>query len=138
MQLESIMSRSAKWSNLIWSLGILGALTAYFARIAALGSYVPGLFGFFFVSWAICLPVSVFIVLLRSLRLIGRSGFIYVFLGLSCFYLGNCGLFFGIGDMKRDTLWVVLYWLTVVIGIFIFVDTFIIEIPGFSSKRVKK
>jgi hypothetical protein len=138
MQLKSLMKRSPKWSNLILSLGILGAVSIYFVRVASHGSYVPGLFGFFFVSWAICLPVSVFIILLRLLRVVGRAGFAYLFLGLSCLYLGNCGLFFGIGDMKRDALWIALYWVTIVIGIFILFDTFIMEIPGFPSKRVDK
>ena len=130
------MSRSAKWLNLIYSLAILGALSVYFAWMAGHGSCVPGLFGFFFVSWAICLPVSLFIVLLRLLRVIGRLEFVYVFLGVGCFYLGNCGLLFGIGNMKRDALWVGLYWATIVIGIFILVDIFFMEIPGFPSKRI--
>jgi hypothetical protein len=132
------MRTSAKWWNLVWSVAILAALTIYFARIANQGSNVLGLFGFFFVCWVICLPGSVFIVLLRLFRVIGRAGFVYVFVGLSCFYLGNCGLFFGIGDIKRDVLWVALYWVTIVIGIFILVDAFIMEIPGFPSKRVHK
>jgi hypothetical protein len=135
---KSIMSTSIKWWNLVWSVAILASLTTYFARIPNQGSDVLGLFGFFFVCWVVCLPVSLFIVLLRSFRVMGRSGFVYVFAGLSCFYLGNCGLFFGIGDIKRDALWVALYWVTIVIGIFILVDTFIIEIPGFPSKRVDK
>jgi len=132
------MNRSAKWSNLIWTLGILGTVSEYFTRIAALGSYVPGLFGFFFVSWAICLPVSLFILFLRLVRVIGRATFVYVFLGICCFYLGNCGLLFGIGDIKRDVLWIVLYGVTVTIGTFILVDIFFMEIPGFPAKRVDK
>jgi hypothetical protein len=132
------MSTSAKWWNLVWSVGILATLTTYFARIQNQGSDVMGLFGFFFVSWAICLPVAVLILLLRLLRVIGRASFVYVFLGLCCLYLGNCGLFFGIGDVKRDALWVVLYCVTVAIGIFILADTFIMEIPGFRSKRIDK
>jgi hypothetical protein len=132
------MSTSAKWWNLVWSVAILAALTTYFALVPNQGSDVLGLFGFFLVCWMICLPLSVFIILLRLFRLIGRAGFVYVFLGLSCLYLGNCGLFFGIGDIKRDALWVALYWVTVVIGIFILADTFIMEIPGFRSKRINK
>ena len=129
------MSKSAKWWNLVLSAAILAALSIYFARIANQG---PGLFGFFFVSWAICLPASVFIVLLRLFTVIGRTAFVYVFLGLSCFYLGNYGLFFGIGDIKRDALWVALYWVTIVIGIVILVDIFIFEILRISSKKVHK
>ena len=138
MQLRSIMSRSAKWSNLIWSVAIIGVMSAYFERIADLGSYVPWLFGFFFVSWAICLPVSLVILFFRLLRMIGRAAFVYVFIGTCCFYLGNCGLLFGIGDIKRDSLWIVFYWVTVTIGVFVLADIFFMEIPEFQSKRVDK
>jgi len=129
---------STKWFNFIWSLAILGAVSLSFVQIARHASSPPGLFGFFFLSWAVCLPISILIVLLRVLRIIGRSAFGYVFIGLSCFYLGNYGLFFGIGDIKRDALWVALYWVTVVIGIFILVDIFILEILEFPLKRVNK
>jgi hypothetical protein len=132
------MNTSAKWPNLIWSLVILGAISACFSRIASHGSLVPGLFGFFFVSWAVCLPVSLLIFLMRLFRVIGRTAFLYTFMGLSCFYLGNYGLFFGIGDIKRDALWMALYWVTIVIGICILVDIFIIEILGLPIKRVEK
>jgi hypothetical protein len=123
---------------LVLSAAILAALSTYFARIANQGSDVPGLFGFFFVSWAICLPASMLIVLLRLFGVIGRAGFVYVFLGLSCFYLGNYGLFWGIGDIKRDALWVALYWVTIIVGIIILVDIFILEILRISSKKAHK
>jgi hypothetical protein len=132
------MSKFAKWWNLVLSAAILAALSTYFARIANQGSDVPGLFGFFFVSWAICLPASMLIVLLRLFGVIGRAGFVYVFLGLSCFYLGNYGLFWGIGDIKRDALWVALYWVTIIVGIIILVDIFILEILRISSKKAHK
>ena len=132
------MSKFAKWWNLVLSAATLAALSTYFARIANQGSEVPGLFGFFFVGWAICLPASVLIVLLRLFGVIGRAGFVYVFLGLSCFYLGNYGLFLGIGDIKRDALFVVLYWITIVIGIVILVDIFILEIFRIPSKKLHK
>lgn len=129
---------SAKWWNLVWSVAILATLTTYFARIARYGSNVLGIFGFFFVSWAVCLPISLFIVLLRLFRVIGRVGFVYIFLDVSCFYLGNYGLFFCIDDIKKEALWVVLYMITIIIGIFMLADAFIMEIPGFPSKRIEK
>jgi hypothetical protein len=129
------MNTFAKWWNLAWSVAILAALTTYFARIANQGSNVLGLFGFFFVSWAVCLPISLFIVLLRLFRVIGRAGFVYIFLGVSCFYLGNYGLFFCIDNIKSEALWVALYMATILISIFILVDAFVLEVPGLKHSK---
>jgi hypothetical protein len=132
------MNTSGKWWKLAWSAAILTALTIYFTAIPNQGSDGVGIFGSLFVCWLICLPVSVLIVVFRLFRMIGRTGFVYVFVGLSCFYLGNCGLFLGIGEINRDALWVGLYCITIFIGIFILLDSFIIEIRRVPSKKLSK
>jgi len=129
------MNTYAKWWKLAWSAAILAALTIYFTQIPNQGSEGVGLFGFLFLSWVTCLPASVLVVVIRLFGIIGRTSFVYVFVGLSCFYFGNCGLFLGIGEVNRDALWICLYGITIIIGIILLVDSFVIEIRRFSSQK---
>jgi hypothetical protein len=135
MQLVPKKKFDVKWANLIWSMVILFALTICSISVNRHGPYVPGLFGFFIVGWTVCLPAAVIVVILRLLRLINRGVFLYVFSGVACFYLGICGLYFGVGDLKRDELWALLYGLTIALGIFILVDAFVLEIPGIRKSK---
>jgi hypothetical protein len=135
MQLETKIQFDVKWPNLVWSIVILFALTICSIGISRHGSYVPGLFGFFIVSWMVCLPAATIVLILRLLRIINRGMFPYVFSGVTCFYLGICGLFFGVEDLKRNELWVVLYGLTIALAIFILVDAFVLELPGIRKTK---
>jgi hypothetical protein len=136
MQLKIKAEQSVKWSNLIWSIVILFSLTLYFIKITWNGPHLPGLFGFFLVSWLVCLPAALIVLLLRLFRFVNREAFIYIFLGVSSFYLGICGLYFGVGNVTRDAIWVFLYTITTAISIFMLVDAFVLEIPGIRKSKI--
>jgi hypothetical protein len=105
-----------------------------FIRLSMNGSGVLGVFGWFIVYWMVILFVSVITFLLRLFNVIRRQSLSYICLGLGSFLTGVIGLFIGIGDVHRDQFWLCLYLITIVLGLIMLSDTFIINL--FSQKEL--
>ena len=94
------------------------------------GSGVPGIFGWFWVYWMIILFLSAAIFVLRLFKSARRQSLTYIGLGLGSFLMGVTGLFIGIGDIHRDMLWLCLYLITIVLGLIMLSDTFIMNLTN--------
>jgi hypothetical protein len=94
------------------------------------GSGVPGIFGWFLVYWMIILFLSAAIFVFRLFKSARRQSLSYICLGLGSFLMGVTGLFIGIGDIHRDMLWLCLYLATIVLGLIMLSDTFIMNLIG--------
>jgi hypothetical protein len=94
------------------------------------GSGVPGIFGWFWVYWMIILFLSAAIFILRLFKSARRQSLSYIGLGLGSFLTGVIGLFIGIGEIHRDMLWLCLYLATIVLGLIMLSDTFIVNLTN--------
>jgi hypothetical protein len=92
------------------------------------GSGVPGIFGWFWVYWLAILLLSGIAFILRLFNVIKRISVLYICLGLGSLLTGVIGLFIGVGDIQRDLLWLVLYLVTIIIGLIMLSDTFVIKL----------
>ena len=125
-----------KWISLLWSIVLLGLLTLILAYLSSRPSdaIIDRAFGYGLTVWIIVCIVSPIILILRLFRIIqSSSSFIYILIGTASIAIGILGLYFiGPGDhFKNKTSILSILSLNVLIGLFIYVDAFVITIPGF-------
>jgi hypothetical protein len=119
-----------KWLFLISSMAFHTIMALLFIRLSMNGSGVPGIFGWFWVYWMAILFLSVIVFVLRLFNVVKRNSLIYICLGLGSLLMGIIGLFIGVGDLHRDLLWLCLYLTTIVLGLIMLSDTFVISLIG--------
>ena len=92
------------------------------------GSGVPGIFGWYLAYWMIILFLSAAIFVFRFFKIVKRQSLGYICLGLGSFLTGVIGLFIGIGDIHRDLIWLCLYLATIVLGLIMLSDAFVMNL----------
>jgi len=117
-----------KWLFLISSLAFHTIMAQLFIKLSMRGSGVPGIFGWFLVYWMTILFLSVIAFVLRLFKVVNRMSLPYICFGLGSLLTGVIGLFIGIGDINRDLLWLILYLTTVILGLIMLSDTFVINL----------
>lgn len=117
-----------KWLFLIASLAFHTIMALLFLKLSMYGSGMPGIFGWFWVYWIVILFLSATIFVLRLFRIARRQSLSYIALGLGSFLMGVTGLFIGIGDVHRDMLWLCLYLTTIVLGLIMLSDAFVMNL----------
>jgi len=128
-----------KWINLLWSIVLLGLLSLIIAYLSSRSSdtIVGPAFGYALIVWIVVCIISPIILILRLLRIIrSSSSFIYILTGTASIAIGIFGLYFlAPGDyFKNKPVILVILSLNVLIGLFVYVDAFIIKIPGFRKE----
>lgn len=117
-----------KWLYLISGLAFHTFMAVLFVKLSMRGSGVPGIFGWSWAYWMVILSLSVVIFVLRLFNIVGRESLSYICLGLGSFLTGVVGLFIGVGDIHRDLLWLCLYIATIVLGLIMLSDSFIMNL----------
>lgn len=86
-----------------------------------------GVFGLFLFYWIIFFVAALITAVLRVSGVIDGSSFLYILLGSGCLYLGLIGLFFAVGNIKRDILWLTLYLLTITLSLSMLADSLLFD-----------
>jgi hypothetical protein len=123
-----------KWVNLLWSIVLLGLITFFFTWLDSHNTGVISAgFGFAVIAWVVFWIISPIILFLRIFRIIKyATGFIYIFTGTANIAIGLSGLCFILhSTVRKDYPTTILLMINVLIGLFIFTDSFIITIPGY-------
>lgn len=114
-----------KWISLIASLIILAIFTELCLRMVGRSTEVIGVWGFVFIFWIFCVFGGLIVFALRLLHILSKNSFIYIFLSVSCLYLGIMGLFLGIGNNKIDVILILAFNATLVLSLIMLTDSFI-------------
>jgi hypothetical protein len=117
-----------KWVFLISGLAFHSIMALLFVRLSMRGSGVPGVYGWFLVYWIAILCLSSIALVLRLCSVLKRKSLSYIYLGLGSFLTGIIGLFIGIGDIHRDLIWLCLYLTTILLGLLMLSDVFIVNL----------
>jgi hypothetical protein len=127
---------SLKWQKLLWSAIVLLALGLLYNRCDNRNESLFGMFGLLLMSWSITIWMSAIVLILRLFRLLGRENFIYIFTGSTSLILGIWETYINIfSPGKIDAFWLSIGLLTLGISIFILIDVFVEEIPGFRKLK---
>jgi hypothetical protein len=124
---------SLKWPKLIWSIVLVFAGTFIVERFTTNHPSILGVFGFFFVAWAVALLIRLVVFLLRLFRLVGRWSFLYIFTAATTMFLAVCGLWLTRGYTSGFGFWIFLYFFTLAVAALMLIDIYLVEIPGFSD-----
>jgi hypothetical protein len=127
-----------KWVNLLWSIVLLGFIILFFARLSSRSTGVISAgFGFAAIAWVAIVVVSPIILLLRIFRVIKyATSFIYILTGTANFAIGLPGLYYVIRSATQNGYQpAMLLIINVLIGSFIYIDSFIITIPGYRRDK---
>ena len=127
-----------KWTKLLWSVIILGSIALILAWLTSrsTGGIISAWFPFALLIWLIvslCSPAVLILRLLRTIR--SADSFIYIFTGTANLATGIPGIVFGSHDPTSDIFIFIGFVLNVLFGAFIFIDAFLITIPGFVRER---
>lgn len=128
-----------KWVYLLWSVVLLGGLALLFSIVSSnsLGKISPA-FELAVITWIVICIVSPVILILRLLRTIrNASSFIYVLMGTANLAIGIIGLSYIIPakNALTDSIILLVLFLNVLMGAFVYVDIFIKTLPGFTKKQ---
>lgn len=128
-----------KWINLLWSIVLLGSLSLILAFLSSRASdtIVGPAFGYALIVWIVICIVSPIILVLRLFRIIRTSSaFIYILAGTASIAIGILGLYFlAPGDyFKNKTSILGILSLNLLIGLFIFIDSFVKTIPALRNE----
>jgi len=123
-----------KWISLLWSIVLMGLLTllVYLSSRPSNATIDPA-FGYGLIIWMVICVVSPIILMLRLFRLIrSSSSFIYILTGTASIAIGILGLYLVTpSDQFRNKNSILLILsINVLIGLFIYIDAFVITIPG--------
>ena len=117
-----------KWLFLVSGLTFHSLITLLFIHVSRNSTGVLGFFGWFIVYWMFILSFSIVALVLRLFGVLRRQGLLYIYLGLGSFLTGLTGVFIGVGDIKRDILWICLYFATIVLGSTMLSESFIVNL----------
>lgn|SRR5260221_13503323 len=127
-----------KWVNLLWSVVVLGFITLFFARLSTRSTGpISGAVGYAAIVWITILVISPIILLLRIFRAIKNSSFfIYILTGTANFAIGIPGLYFVFhSNVSLGYTTTFLLLLNILMGSFVYIDTFITTIPGYRTTK---
>ena len=129
-----------KWISLLWSIVLIGLLTLILAHLSSRpsDSIIDPAFGYGLIAWVVVCIVSPIILALRLFRIIrSSSSFIYILTGTASIAIGILGLYFMApgADYKNKTGILLILLCNVLLGLFVFIDAFIVTIPGFRKDR---
>jgi len=129
-----------KWISLLWSIVLLGVLTLILTYLSSRPADVTigPAFRYAIIVWIVVCIISPVIVILRLFRIIrSASSFAYVLTGTASIAIGILGLYFMApgADYKNKTGILLILLCNVLLGLFVFIDAFIVTIPGFRKDR---
>ena len=127
-----------KWVNLLWSLVIVASCTLFCIWInpRSTGPLGAG-FSFAVLAWAACILISPVVLLMRILRVMKKAdNFVYILLGTANLAIGLLGMYAELhSPPKLDYQVIACITINIIFGCFVFVDTFIMTIPGYQRKN---
>jgi hypothetical protein len=127
-----------KWVYLFWSAVLLTGMALFVVRIAerSAGPLSP-VFSFEMIACIASTLITPVVLLLRIFRVIkSPHSFIYIFMGAANLMIGIASLY---SALDHDTNvyygFIVLAWLNILFGLFIFIDAFVRTIPGYKRSK---
>ena len=129
-----------KWISLLWSIVLLGGLALILTYLSSQPADVtigPAL-GYAVTVWIVVCIISPIVVILRLFRIImSGSSFVYILTGTASIAIGVLGIYFiaPSADFKNKNSILLVLLCNVLLGLFIFLDAFIVTIPGFRQDR---
>jgi hypothetical protein len=114
-----------KGIKLLISIVIWISVTEIIRNIYSQNIDPPGIFGLFFLIWSFLAVSAAVALALRAFAGLNRGAFLYIFITSGALFFGTICLIKGIGNIKRDALWLILYLSTITLTLSMLADTLI-------------